>query len=63
MDIIIFAFGLSAVVAPMAFARVPPQIIGVQMLAVVFFAGLAFDGQLSRPDAILLGGFMCATPA
>jgi cation:H+ antiporter len=31
------------------------------MLAVVLFAGLALDGQLSRLDgAILLGGFVCA---
>jgi cation:H+ antiporter len=61
MVAIAFAFGLSAVVAPMAFAQVPLQILAVQMLAVVLFAVLVLDGQLSRVDgAILLAGFVCA---
>ena len=61
MVAIAFAFGLSAMVAPMTFARVPPQIVAVQMLAVVLFAVLALDGQLSRGDGvILLGGFVLA---
>jgi cation:H+ antiporter len=61
MVAIAFAFGLSAVVAPMTFAQVPPQILGVQILAVVFFAVLAMDGLLSRMDgALLLVGFVCA---
>jgi cation:H+ antiporter len=61
MVAIAFAFGLSAMVAPMTFAQVPPQILGVQMLAVVLFAALVLDGQLSRVDgAILLAGFVCA---
>jgi cation:H+ antiporter len=56
-----FAFGLSAVVAPMTFAQVPPQIVVVQLLAVVLFAGLVLDGQLCRVDGtILLGGFILA---
>jgi len=56
-----FAFGLSAAVAPMTFAQVPPQILGVQLLAVVLFAGLALDGQLSRMDGvILLAAFVLA---
>jgi cation:H+ antiporter len=56
-----FAFGLSAVVAPMAFAQVPPQIVGVQMLAVILFAVLILDGQLSRVDgSILLAAFVLA---
>jgi cation:H+ antiporter len=56
-----FAFGLSAVVAPMAFAQVPPQIVGVQMLAVILFAVLILDGQLSRVDGvILLAAFVLA---
>lgn len=56
-----FAFGLSAVVAPMTFAQVPPQIIGVQMLAVILFAVLILDGQLSRVDGvILLAAFVLA---
>jgi cation:H+ antiporter len=49
-----FAFGLSAVVAPMTFAQVPPQIVGVQILAVILFAVLILDGQLSRVDGIIL---------
>ena len=61
MVAIAFAFGLSAVVAPMTFTQVPPQILGVQMLAVVFFAVLVWDGLLSRGDgALLLAGFVCA---
>jgi cation:H+ antiporter len=53
-----FAFGLSALVASMTFAQVPPQVLVVQMLAVVLLAALALDGQLSRVDGgILLGGF------
>jgi cation:H+ antiporter len=56
-----FAFGLSAVVAPMTFAQVPPQIVGVQMLAVILFAVLILDGQLSRVDgSILLAAFVLA---
>jgi cation:H+ antiporter len=58
MVAVAFAFGLSAVVAPMTFAQVPPQIIVVQMLAVVLLSVLALDGQLSRVDGgILLVAF------
>jgi cation:H+ antiporter len=61
MVAIALAFGLSALVAPMTFAHVPPQILGVQMLAVGLFAVLVLDGLLSRVDgAILLAGFVCA---
>ena len=56
-----FAFGLSAVVAPMTFAQVPPQIVGVQMLAVILFTVLSLDGELSRVDGvILLAAFVLA---
>jgi cation:H+ antiporter len=56
-----FAFGLSALVAPMTFAQVPPHILVVQMLAVALFAALALDGQLSRVDGgILLVAFALA---
>jgi cation:H+ antiporter len=56
-----FAFGLSAVIAPMTFTQVPPQIVGVQMLAVTLFAVLILDGQLSRLDGvILLAAFVLA---
>jgi cation:H+ antiporter len=54
MVAVAFAFGLSALVAPMRFAQVPPQILVVQMLAVVLLAALALDGQLSRVDGGML---------
>jgi cation:H+ antiporter len=54
MVAIAFAFGLSAVVAPMTFAQVPLQIVGVQMLAVILFAVLSLDGELSRVDGVIL---------
>jgi cation:H+ antiporter len=58
MVAVAFAFGFSALVAPMTFAQVPPQVIAVQLLAVVLLAALALDGQLSRVDGgILLVGF------
>jgi len=58
MVAVALAFGISALVAPMTFAQVPPQVLAVQMLAVVLFAGLALDGQLSRVDGgILLVAF------
>ena len=61
MVAIAIAFGVSAVVAPMTLAQVPPQVLGVQMLVVVLLAALALDGQLSRIDgAILLVGFVLA---
>ena len=40
-----FAFGLSALVAPMTFAQVPPQIVGVQMLSVILFTVLILMGS------------------
>jgi cation:H+ antiporter len=56
-----FAFGLSAMVAPMTFAQVPPQIVGVQMLSVILFTVLSLDGELSRVDGvILLAAFVLA---
>ena len=58
MVAVALAFGISALVAPMTFAQVPPQVLAVQMLAVVLLAALALDGQLSRVDGgILLVGF------
>jgi cation:H+ antiporter len=61
MVAIALAFGLSAMVAPMTFAQVPSQIIGVQMLAVILFTVLILDGELSRVDGvILLAAFVLA---
>jgi cation:H+ antiporter len=58
MVAVALAFGISALVAPMMFAQVPPQVLAVQMLSVVLFAGLVMDGQLSRVDGgMLLVGF------
>jgi cation:H+ antiporter len=58
MVAVALAFGISALVAPMMFAQVPPQVLAVQMLAVVLFAALVMDGQLSRVDGgVLLVGF------
>jgi cation:H+ antiporter len=58
MVAVAFAFGIAALVAPMTFAQVPPQVLAVQMLAVVLLAVLALDGQLSRVDGgMLLGAF------
>jgi cation:H+ antiporter len=58
MVAVAFAFGISALVAPMMFAQVPLQVLAVHMLAVVLLAALALDGQLSRVDGgILLIGF------
>jgi cation:H+ antiporter len=58
MVAVALAFGISALVAPMTFAQVPPQVLAVQMLAVVLLAVLALDGQLSRVDGgILLVAF------
>jgi cation:H+ antiporter len=58
MVAVALAFGISALVAPMTFAQVPPQILVVQMLAVVLLTALALDGQLSRVDGgILLVAF------
>jgi cation:H+ antiporter len=57
MVAVALAFGISAIAAPMTFAQVPPQVIAVQILAVVLLAVLAIDGQLSRVDGgILLVG-------
>jgi cation:H+ antiporter len=58
MVAVAFAFGIAAVVAPMTFAKVPPQVLAVQLLAVVLMAALSLDGQLSRVDGgVLLAAF------
>jgi cation:H+ antiporter len=58
MVAVALAFGISALIAPMTFAQVPPQVLAVQMLAVVLLAALTVDGQLSRVDGgLLLVGF------
>ena len=59
MVAVALAFGLAALVAPMTFAPVPPQVVAVQMLAVGLLATLSLHGQLSRVD----GGVLLAAEA
>lgn len=51
-----FAFGVSALFAPMKFETVPKQILAVPIGAVLLLGILGFDGQLSRMDGIILLG-------
>jgi cation:H+ antiporter len=54
-----FAFGVSALFAPMKFETVPKQILAVPVGAVLLLGILGFDRQLSRMDGlILLGAFV-----
>ncbi|HXG09801.1 MAG TPA: sodium:calcium antiporter [Gemmataceae bacterium] len=56
-----FAFGLTALIAPMTFEQVPRFILAIPLLALSLFTALAWDGSLSRLDGgILLGGFVVA---
>jgi cation:H+ antiporter len=58
MVAVALAFGIAALVAPMTFAQVPPQVVAVPLLAVMLLAALALDGQLSRVDGgMLLAAF------
>ncbi len=61
MVAIAFAFGVTALFAPMKFEDVPRQILAVPLLAMILFAVLALNGELSRLDGgILLMGFLAA---
>jgi cation:H+ antiporter len=61
MVAVALAFGLTAIITPMEFGQVPGQVLGVPVLAVLVFGGLAADGLLSRVDgALLLLGFAAA---
>lgn len=56
-----FAFGVSALFAPMRFERVPKQILAVPLLAVLLLTGLSLDGLLSRIDgAVLLASYVAS---
>jgi cation:H+ antiporter len=58
MVAVALAFGIAALVAPMTFAQVPPQVVAVPLLAVMLLAVLALDGQLSHVDGgMLLAAF------
>jgi cation:H+ antiporter len=49
-----FAFGVSALFAPMKFEKVPKQILAVSIGAVLLLGILGFDAQLSRIDGMIL---------
>lgn len=48
------AFGITALLAPMRFERVPKPVLGVPVAAVIVFGLLSLDGSLSRLDGVLL---------
>jgi len=50
MVAIALAFGLTAVLVPLEFGRVPVRILALPVGALALLTGLALDGQLSRPD-------------
>jgi len=54
MVAVAFAFGLSALMAPMRFAQVPSQVLVVPLGAIILLTLLALDGQLSRLDGVIL---------
>lgn len=56
-----FAYGVSALLAPMRFAPMPRSILAVPVLALVLFGALGWDGRLSRVDGALLLAAYAAT--
>jgi cation:H+ antiporter len=54
MVAIALAFGITALIAPLRFEQAPRRILIVPILAALLLAGLAWDGQLSRLDGIVL---------
>lgn len=59
MVAIALAFGLTAVLVPLEFGRVPVRILALPVGALALLTGLALDGQLSRLDGgLLLGGYL-----
>lgn len=61
---IALAFGITALVAPMRFERVPREILAVLVLAAVLLAAVGMDGRLSRIDgAILLASYIVGISA
>jgi len=55
------AFGLTALIVPLRFERIPRKILLVPVAAIGLFAALCLDGHLSRVDGgLLLAGYGCA---
>lgn len=58
MVAIALALGITAIISPMKFKKVPMQIPLIQVGAVALFGALSFDGLLSRIDGlVLLAGY------
>ncbi|NJD27198.1 MAG: sodium:calcium antiporter [Chloroflexi bacterium] len=52
------AFGITALIVPMRFERAPLAVLGVPVAAVLLLAALAWDGELTRSDGlVLLAGY------
>lgn len=59
MVAIAFAFGITALIAPMKFQRIPKRILLVPVAAFLLFVLLSYDGMLGRLDGgLLLGAFV-----
>lgn len=54
MVAIALAFGITALIVPLHFKHAPRPILIVPILAMVLIGAVAWDGQLSRPDGIIL---------
>lgn len=54
MVAIALAFGITALISPMKFKKVPIQVLLIPAAAIVIFGALSFDGLLSRLDGIIL---------
>lgn len=54
MVAIALAFGITAIISPMKFSKVPMQIPLIQVGAIILFGVLSFDGMISRIDGFIL---------
>jgi cation:H+ antiporter len=61
MVAVALAFGLTAVIVPLEFGRIPRRVLALPVAAVALLAALAADGRLSRLDGgVLLAGYAVA---
>lgn len=61
MVAIALAFGVTALIVPLRFERVPVRVAVVPVVSVALLAAMAYDGRLSRADGVvLLGGYALA---